>query len=78
MEDTLKLMEDAEMFADVRAYDAAKVRLDEGGDELITLASSERRLKGEVPAPHLAGLPEPYPGATREESESVTRPDRGN
>ncbi len=37
MEDLQKLIEDAEMLADVRAYDAAKGRLDRGGDELIPL-----------------------------------------
>jgi DNA-binding XRE family transcriptional regulator len=42
-----KLMEDAEMLADVKAYDAAKARLDDGSDELIPLEVTERRLKGE-------------------------------
>src|SRR5208282_3153392 len=42
-----KLMEDAEMLADVKAYDAAKARLDEGEDELIPLEMTERRLRGE-------------------------------
>jgi mRNA interferase RelE/StbE len=42
-----RLMEDAEMLADVKAYDAAKVRLDDGEDELIPLEITERRLKGE-------------------------------
>jgi len=42
-----KLMEDAEMLADVKAYDAAKVRLEDGEDELIPLEISERRLRGE-------------------------------
>src|SRR5260370_4376957 len=42
-----KLMEDAEMLADVKAYDAAKARLDDGSDELIPLQITERRLKGE-------------------------------
>jgi hypothetical protein len=32
-----RLMDDAEMLADVRAYDAAKGRLDRGEDELIPL-----------------------------------------
>ena len=43
-----KLMEDAEMLADVRAYDAAKVRLEEGRDEMIPLEIAERRLRGEA------------------------------
>ena len=42
-----KLMEDAEMLADVKAYDAAKARLEEGSDELIPLEITERRLRGE-------------------------------
>lgn len=42
-----KLMEDAEMLADVKAYDAAKTRLQAGEDELIPLAITERRLRGE-------------------------------
>lgn len=42
-----KLIEDAEMLADVQAYDAAKARLDDGSDELIPLEITERRLRGE-------------------------------
>jgi len=42
-----KLMEDAEMLADVKAYDAAKARLEVGEDELIPLEITERRLRGE-------------------------------
>ena len=41
-----KLMEDAEMLADVKAYDAAKTRLQAGEDELIPLEITERRLRG--------------------------------
>jgi DNA-binding XRE family transcriptional regulator len=40
-------MEDAEMLADVKAYDAAKARLKDGSDKLIPLEITERRLKGE-------------------------------
>ena len=40
-------MEDAEMLADVKAYDAAKARLEAGADELIPLELPERRLRGE-------------------------------
>jgi mRNA interferase RelE/StbE len=43
-----KLMEDAEMLADVKAYDAAKARLDAGEDELLPLEITERRLNGEA------------------------------
>lgn len=42
-----RLMEDAEMLADVKAYDSAKARLDDGEDELIPLEITERRLRGE-------------------------------
>ena len=49
VEDLQKLMDDAEMLADVRAYDAAKGRLDRGDDELIPLTITERRLAGESP-----------------------------
>jgi DNA-binding XRE family transcriptional regulator len=43
-----KLMEDAEMLADVKAYDAAKARLEGGKDELVPLEITERRLRGEA------------------------------
>ncbi len=49
VQDLRKLIEDAEMLADVRAYDAAKLRLRDGGDELIPLEITERRL-GREPA----------------------------
>ena len=42
------LMEDAEMLSDVKAYDAAKARLEDGEDELIPLEITERRLMGEA------------------------------
>jgi mRNA interferase RelE/StbE len=42
-----KLLEDAEMLADVKAYDAAKARLEHGEDELIPLEMTERRRRGE-------------------------------
>ena len=48
VKDLEKLMEDAEMLADVRAYDAARSRLEDGKDELIPLEITERRLKGEA------------------------------
>ena len=47
VKDLQKLMEDAEMLADVKAYDAAKARLQAGDDELIPLEITERRLRGE-------------------------------
>jgi len=49
VKDLEKLMEDAEMLADVRAYDAAKARLKDAEDELIPLEITERRLRGEAP-----------------------------
>jgi DNA-binding XRE family transcriptional regulator len=42
-------MDDAEMLADVKAYDAAKLRLARGEDEVIPLDITERRLAGESP-----------------------------
>jgi len=47
MDDLKKLMGDAEMLADVKAYDAAKARIERGEDELIPLEIAERRLAGE-------------------------------
>ena len=49
VEDLQKLIDDAEMLADVKAYDAAKGRLERGEDELIPLEIAERRLAGENP-----------------------------
>jgi mRNA interferase RelE/StbE len=48
VEELQKLMDDAEMLADVKAYDAAKARLEDGADELIPLEITERRLRGET------------------------------
>lgn len=42
-----RLMDAAEMLADVKAYDAAKGQLERGEDELIPLEITERRLAGE-------------------------------
>jgi DNA-binding XRE family transcriptional regulator len=47
VKDLQRLMEDAEMLADVKAYDAAKARLADGEDELVPLEITERRLRGE-------------------------------
>jgi DNA-binding XRE family transcriptional regulator len=47
MDGLKRLMDAAEMLADVKAYDAAKGRLERGEDELIPLAITERRLAGE-------------------------------
>jgi hypothetical protein len=43
-------MDDLEMLADVRAYDAAKARIERGEDEVIPLEITERRLAGESTA----------------------------
>jgi ribosome-binding protein aMBF1 (putative translation factor) len=42
-----KLIDDAEMLADVKAYDAAKARIASGNEELVPLEIDERRLDGE-------------------------------
>jgi DNA-binding XRE family transcriptional regulator len=47
VKDLQKLMEDAEMLADVRAYDSAKTLVESGDDELIPLEITERRLRGD-------------------------------
>ena len=44
-----RLLDDAEMLADVKAYDAAKRRLDRGDDEVVPIEIVERRLAGENP-----------------------------
>ncbi|MGD0436592.1 MAG: helix-turn-helix transcriptional regulator [Bryobacteraceae bacterium] len=47
MSELKKLMDDAEMLSDLRAYDAAKARLERGEDELIPFEIIERRMAGE-------------------------------
>ena len=47
MKELKKLMDDAEMLADVKSYDTAKARIERGEDELIPLEIAERRLAGE-------------------------------
>ena len=47
VDDLQKLVDDSEMLSDVRAYDAAKARLEDGEDELIPLEITDRRLAGE-------------------------------
>ncbi len=42
-----KLVDDAEMLADVKAYDEAKASLERGEDELIPLELTRRRIAGE-------------------------------
>jgi DNA-binding XRE family transcriptional regulator len=47
MERLKKLIDDAEMLADVKAYDEALARLARGEDELVPIELTERRLAGE-------------------------------
>ena len=73
LDDLQKLMEDAEMLADVKAYDAAKGRLERGEDELIPLEITERRLAGES----TVKVWRQYRGLTQEElakASKVSRP----
>jgi hypothetical protein len=48
MKQLQKLIDDAEMLADVKAYDAIKARIARGEEELIPLELTERRLAGET------------------------------
>ena len=47
MDELKRLMDDVEMLADVKAYDAVKARIGSGEEELIPLEITERRLEGE-------------------------------
>ena len=47
VEELRKLIDDAEMLADVKAYDAAKAGIDGGEEEVIPFAITERRVAGE-------------------------------
>ena len=47
VEELQRLIEDSEMLADVKSYDSAKARLEDGEDELIPLEITERKLRGE-------------------------------
>jgi DNA-binding XRE family transcriptional regulator len=49
VDDLQKLMDDAEMLADVKAYDAVKARIERGEEELIQLEITERRIAGDSP-----------------------------
>ncbi|MDP1701239.1 MAG: helix-turn-helix transcriptional regulator [Aestuariivirga sp.] len=73
MDELKRLMDDAEMLADVKAYDAAKLRLARGEDEVIPLDITERRLAGESPVKIWRG----YRGLTQEslaKKSKVSRP----
>ena len=73
VEDLQKLMDDAEMLADVRAYDAAKGRIARGDDELIPLTITERRLAGESPV----RIWRDHRALTQEELAKVSKVSRG-
>jgi len=73
VEDLQKLMDDAEMLADVRAYDAAKGRIERGDDELIPLTITERRLAGESPV----RIWRDHRALTQEELAKVSKVSRG-
>ena len=47
MDELKKLMDDAEMLANVKSYDAAKACIKRAEDELIPLEIAERRLAGD-------------------------------
>jgi DNA-binding XRE family transcriptional regulator len=47
MKQLKKLIDDAEMLADVKAYDAVKARIARGEEELIPMELTGRRLAGE-------------------------------
>jgi hypothetical protein len=47
MEQLKKLIDDAEMLADVKAYDEAMARIASGEEELIPFEINKRRLPGE-------------------------------
>jgi DNA-binding XRE family transcriptional regulator len=47
MDELKKLMDDAEMLSDIKAYDTARAHIERGQDELIPLEITERRLSGE-------------------------------
>jgi DNA-binding XRE family transcriptional regulator len=67
-----KLMNDAEMLADVKAYDAVKARIERGEDELIPLEITERRLAGES----AVKIWREYRGLTQEGLAKVSRVSR--
>ena len=72
MDDLKKLLGDAEMLADVKAYDAAMARLERGEDEVIPLEIIERRLAGESAVKIWRG----YRGLTQEALAKVSKVSR--
>jgi len=72
MHELKKLLDDAEMLADVKAYDRAKARLDRGEDEFIPLEVTERRLAGES----TVKIWREYRGLTQEELAKASKVSR--
>lgn len=73
MNEFKRLMDDAEMLADVKTYDFAKARIEGGEDELIPLEIAERRIAGES----TVKIWREYRGLTQEKlakSSKVSRP----
>ncbi len=68
-----KLIADAEMLADVKAYDAAKVRLDLGEDEVVPFEITERRVAGES----TVRIWREHRGLTQEKLAKTSRVSRG-
>ncbi len=76
VKDLQKLMEHAEMLADVKAYDAAKKRLGRGEDELIPFEIVERRVAGENAVKTWRAISRAHTGGASENLESLPSNDR--
>ncbi len=63
-----KLLSDAEMLADIRAYDKAKSRITSGEDEVIPFELVERRVSGE----NVLKLWREYRGLTQEKLAKIS------
>jgi ribosome-binding protein aMBF1 (putative translation factor) len=72
IQDLRRLLDDSEMLADVKAYDAAKARIERGEDELVPLTLVERRLAGESPIK----IWREYRGLTQEELSTKSKVSR--
>ena len=73
VEELQKLIADTEMLADVKAYDAAKARLDLGEDEVIPYEITERRVAGES----TVKIWREHRGLTQEKLAKTSRVSRG-
>lgn len=72
-QDFQKLLQDAEMLADVRAYDAAKARIERGEDEIIPISITTRRMAGE----NRVKIWREYRGLTQEQLAQASGVSRG-